>query len=202
LRGYSTELPPANADPLEAARVWIREAGEAGLPLHDAVCLATCSAEGAPSARMVLCRGVEDGRFVFYTDYRSRKAHELDTVRRAALVFHWPPLHRQLRVEGGVTRLDPESSDRYFLSRPRSSRISAWSSHQSAEVSGRQELEARRTEVERRFDGTAVPRPDWWGGYAVVPSRIEFWIGREDRFHERIAFRRSEKAWIAALLQP
>lgn len=199
---HRTELPSADSDPVEAAREWIRAAAGADLALHDAVCLATCSADGAPSARMVLCREVVNGRFLFYTDYRSRKARELDAGRRAAMVFHWAPLSRQLRVEGSVDRLDPLSSDRYFLSRPRASRISAWSSHQSAGVSSRHQLQTRRSAVERRFEGLEVPRPDWWGGYALLPSRIEFWVGSDDRFHERIEFRRAGAAWVAALLEP
>ena len=133
-------IPPAGADPLQAARDWIRDAADAGLALPEAVCLATCSREGGPSARMVLFRGFDAGRFVFFTDYRSRKARELEADPRAALVFHWEPLSRQLRVEGGVERLSAESSDRYFASRPRASRISAWTSRQSAELRSREEL--------------------------------------------------------------
>jgi len=190
-------------DPLEAARGWMREAADAGLALPEAACLATCSPAGHPSARMVLCRGVdEEERFVFFTDYRSRKARELDAMPYAAIVFHWEPLERQLRVEGRVERLDAAASNRYFMSRPRASRVSAWTSRQSAELESRALLERARAETERRFDGREVTRPEHWGGYGLRPTSIEFWRGRDDRFHERLAFRLDRDGWAATLLEP
>ena len=200
------QWPSASAsgigDPIGEAAAWMREASERGLALPEACCLATCSPEGRPSARMVLCRGIDRGRFVFFTDYRSRKARELEAVPHAALVFHWEPLERQLRIEGTVERLEADASDRYFLSRPRASRISAWTSRQSEEIESRAALDRAREETERRFDGREVTRPPHWGGYALHPARIEFWRGRDDRFHERLVFRRGEGGWEAALLQP
>jgi len=199
---WSSAAASGIGDPIEAASAWMREARESGLALPEACCLATCSPEGRPSARMVLCRGVDRGRFVFFTDYRSRKARELEAVPHAALVFHWEPLERQLRVEGAVERLEAEASDRYFLSRPRASRISAWTSRQSEEIESRAALERAREEIERRFEGREITRPPYWGGYGLRPSSIELWRGREDRFHERLVFRRGEEGWRGALLQP
>ncbi|HXV75401.1 MAG TPA: pyridoxamine 5'-phosphate oxidase, partial [Candidatus Polarisedimenticolaceae bacterium] len=172
-------------DPLDRLAAWCDEARLAEVPLYDGVCLATATADGRPSARMVLFKGIDRGRLLFYTDYRSRKARELDANPRAAMVFHWKTLGRQLRVEGAVERTDAELSDRYFLTRGRGSRISAWTSRQSSEVESRAELERRRAEVERRFRGREVTRPEHWGGYALRPVTIEFWTERPDRFHER-----------------
>jgi pyridoxamine 5'-phosphate oxidase len=189
-------------DPVDRLLDWVAEARARRIEVHDAVCLATASSDGRPSARMVLFKGVDRERLLFYTDYRSRKAGELDTNPHAALVFHWRELRRQIRVEGAVERLAPELSDRYFLSRDRGSRISAWSSHQSAPVERRETLERRRAQTERRFEGKQVTRPDHWGGYGLRPVAIEFWTERPDRFHERRLYRRSEGGWEESLLQP
>lgn len=189
-------------DPLDLLERWCGLARECGVPLHDAVCLATCTKQGRPSARMVLFRGTDRGRLLFYSDYRSRKAGELESNPHAALVFYWKELARQIRVEGGVERAERELSDRYFLGRPRGSRISAWASHQSRPVGGREELERRREQVERRFAGAEVVRPEFWGGYVLLPESIEFWQERPDRFHDRTLYRRDGGTWGAVRLQP
>jgi pyridoxamine 5'-phosphate oxidase len=189
-------------DPLQSFEAWYRSALEGGVALPEAVCLATAAADAAPSARMVLFRGIERGRFLFFTDYRSRKARELDANPRAALVFHWQAIQRQVRVEGTVERLAGADSDRYFLSRHRGSRISAWASQQSAPVEDRETLERRRIAIERRFRDREVTRPESWGGYGLLPSRVEFWIGREHRLHDRLAFDRTNDGWHLTVLQP
>jgi pyridoxamine 5'-phosphate oxidase len=167
------------------------------------VALATASAEGRPSVRMVLLRGADHQGFVFHTNYRSRKGRELDANPHAALCFHWVALDEQIRVEGSVTRLRPEESDAYFDSRPRGSQLGAWASAQSDVLPTRETLEEQYRETERRFDGDApVPRPPFWGGYRLVPDRIEFWYGRPDRLHDRISYTREGNTWRIERLYP
>jgi len=189
-------------DPVARFLDWFREANERGEPLPERVCLATSTTTGAPSARMVLYKGIDRGRFLVFTDYRSRKAAELEANPRAALVFHWLTLERQVRVEGTVHRLEGDASDRYHRSRRRGSQISAWTSHQSREIADPATLANRWSEMQSRFRGGAVPRPPHWGGYAITPETMEFWIGRENRLHERTSFRRFGSGWSMARLQP
>ncbi len=189
-------------DPIAGFRDWFRQAEEAGGPLPERVCLATVGPDGAPSARMVLFKGLEDGTFRFFTDFRSRKASELRANPAAALVFYWHALGRQVRVEGRVEPLDEAASDDYFRSRPRGSRISAWASHQSREIADRSLLEREWARVEERFRGQEVERPPHWGGFGLRPSRVEFWQQREDRFHDRIVFTRASGGWERKRLQP
>jgi pyridoxamine 5'-phosphate oxidase len=189
-------------DPLELFEAWFDQARSADVPLCHAVCLATVSEAGTPSARMVLFQGVADGRLRFFTDYRSRKARELTRNPAAAMVFHWQALDRQVRVEGQVDRLSGEASDEYFGTRPRGSRISAWASTQSAEVDSRRALERAWSDVEARFDGRDVSRPDHWGGYGLAPDRFEFWQGRDNRLHDRLVFTRGHHGWSSTRLQP
>jgi pyridoxamine 5'-phosphate oxidase len=192
----------SSADPLDSFDAWFREAGEAGVPLPERVCLATVSADGAPAARIVLFRGIEDGRLRFYTDYRSRKARELEADPRAAMVFHWQGLRRQVRIEGTVERIPAEASDRYFASRGRGKQLTTWTSRQSAEVSDRDTLVRRRADLEERFAAKDVPRPEGWGGYGLLPALVEFWVQRDDRLHDRVVFRRTPDGWSRTRLQP
>ncbi len=189
-------------DPLEMFRSWFADAVEAGIDLPEAVCLATACGDGAPSARMVLHKGTDDGRFRFFTNLDSRKARELAVNPRAALVFYWHGLHRQVRVEGRVAPLDAAASDAYFASRPRGSRISAWASRQSDPIPSREAMLERFEEVELRFGGGDVPRPPFWGGYALDPAEIEFWAGFADRRHDRVLYRREGSGWSWTRLQP
>jgi len=190
-------------EPLERLVGWIDRAREAGVPWPEACCLATAGADGRPSARMVLFKTVDRGRVTFATNYGSDKAGDLDANPRAALVFFWPALDLQVRLEGTVERLDAVGSDAIHAARPRPSQVSAWASRQSRPIESREALLARREEIERRFEGVdALPRPPFWGGFAVTPDRVEFWEGRRDRFHHRERFERSGDAWIATLLQP
>ena len=189
-------------DPVRAVRRWIEEA-EACEPVDaTAAALATVGADGMPSCRIVLVKAVEPSGLVFYTNYESRKGRELAARPLAALTFHWRVLDRQLRVEGRVARVEDMVSDAYFASRERGSRIGAWASRQSEPVADRPALEARVAEMEARFGGADIPRPVFWGGFRLRPSRIEFWRRGEHRLHDRIVCRAEGGAWARERLQP
>lgn len=164
--------------------------------------LATADASGRPSARVVLIRNVDRRGFVFYTNFKSRKARELTSNPRAALVHHWPTLEEQIRIEGTVEVVTPAESDAYFAGRPRESQLGAWASEQSSELASRGALEARFRDVEARFAGQPVTRPPFWGGYRVRPDAIEFWYGRPGRLHERLLFTRDGDGWTTRWLYP
>jgi pyridoxamine 5'-phosphate oxidase len=188
--------------PVETFRGWLADAAASGLAEPTAMTLATAGADGAPAARMVLLKGVDDRGFAFFTNYDSDKARELTANPRAALVFHWQALGRQVRVTGRVERVAPDESDAYFASRPPASRLSAWASPQSRVITGRDVLERKVEELARRWPGDDVPRPPFWGGYRVVPDTIEFWTHRDDRLHDRERFTREGDGWRAERLAP
>jgi pyridoxamine 5'-phosphate oxidase len=195
--------PEPGTDPVALFRTWFRTARESGLFLPEAMTLATASADGRPSARMVLLKEVADDGFVFFTNYGSRKAGQLDENPRAALVLHWAVLERQVRIEGVVERLSEEHSAAYFRTRGRGSQLGAWASRQSRTLADRNELESRYREVKARFAGQDVPLPPFWGGYRVRPERMEFWQGRADRMHDRWCWkRRPDGAWETERLYP
>lgn len=187
-------------DPIAQLRAWLDDAREN--PEPNAMCLATVDADGTPSARMVLLRGLDEHGLSFYTSYFSRKGEALAANPRAAATFFWPELERSVRVEGTTTKLDEDASDAYFASRPRGSRLSAWASEQSEPIDDRAVLEERRAHFEERFEGEEVPRPHSWGGYRIAPTRIEFWQGRPDRLHDRIRYDFCNGAWKKQRLQP
>lgn len=191
------------ATPAEQFRAWFAEARAAGIPLAEATTLATASADGAPSARIVLVKDVDaDGAFVFFTSYESRKGRELAENPRAALAFHWQPLGRQVRVEGRVERVSPAVSEAYFRTRPRASRIGAWASRQSEPIPAREVLDRRVEELMREHPGDDVPLPPFWGGYRLLPDAVEFWQHRESRLHDRLRYRRESGGWAIDRLSP
>ena len=192
-------------DPIALFEEWFRAAGTVGLPEPSAAALATSEADGRPSVRMVLVRGADRDGFVFYTNLESRKGRELAKgPAPASLCFYWPPLARQVRIEGMASPVTGAVADAYWATRPRASQIAAWASPQSKPLpGGRAELERRYGEMERRFEGAPVPRPPFWSGYQLVPDRIEFWEGRENRLHDRALYRREGAgSWTLETLAP
>jgi pyridoxamine 5'-phosphate oxidase len=183
-------------DPISQFALWHDEAGR-----DAAVAVVTATPAGEPSGRMVLLKGVDEEGFVFFTNYESAKAADLEANPRAALVFHWPPV-RQVRVTGSVSRVSPAEADAYWVTRPRASQLGAWASPQSRVIGDRSDLEAALREVSARFSGAPVPRPEFWGGYRVVPEAVEFWQHQEDRLHDRLRYRRGRRGWLLERLAP
>jgi pyridoxamine 5'-phosphate oxidase len=192
----------AARDPITQFNAWFDETVKANLPMVNAMTLATAAPGGSPSARIVLLKGVDARGFVFYTDYHSRKAQELAAHQRAALLFYWIELEREVRIEGAVEKTTEAESDAYFQSRPLGSRLAAIASSQSAVIEHRAMLEERYVEAEKRY-GTAPPRPSNWGGYRVLPEAVEFWQGRPNRLHDRLLYQRSTAGgWDITRLAP
>lgn len=193
----------ADPDPLRMFRGWFDEARGTGMELPEAMALATATPDGVPSARMVLMKGADERGVVFFTGYESRKSRELDANPRAALLFHWQPLGRQVRVEGAVERCSPAETERYVRSRPIGSQISALASPQSQVVEGRDWLEERMAELTARYAGAEPELPSHWGGWRLAPAEWEFWQHREDRLHDRLRYRPgSEGGWEIERLAP
>jgi pyridoxamine 5'-phosphate oxidase len=200
--GRALEETQVAADPIVQFRRWFDEAVASGLREPNAMTLATVGPDLRPSARVVLLKSVDAAGFVFFTNYTSRKGRELEASGRAALVFYWGDLERQVRVEGTVARVDALESDAYFASRPAGARLGAWASPQSQVIAGRRELDARLAEVQARFEGGEPTRPEHWGGYRLAPDRLEFWQGRVSRLHDRIQYRWAASEWVIERLAP
>jgi len=195
----STVLP----DPIGQFARWFDEAAVVNVAGANVMTLATVAADGTPSARVLLLKGFDSRGFVFFTNYTSRKARELEANPRAAMVFFWETLHRQVRIEGTVARVSRTESEEYFRTRPREAQIGAWASHQSGQVAARAVLEERQKALEARFAGGEVPLPDFWGGYRLVPAMMEFWQGRPARLHDRIRYtRKADGGWVIVRLEP
>jgi len=203
-KGLLTGLPPdiADRDPVILFSEWFADARKSGLMLADAMCLATSTPDGRPSARMVLLKEIEDRAVVFYTNYESRKGEELRANPRAAAAIHWTVLQRQVRIEGPVAPVDRGQSERYFQSRDRGSQIGAWASRQSHDLESRAELEERERAMRQRFRDQPVPLPDFWGGFRIDIERIEFWQGRANRLHDRMRFDWEGSHWQPRRLYP
>jgi len=189
-------------DPIKQFKLWFNDAFTAGLPMPEAMTLATATPDGKPSARMVLLKQVDHDGFVFFTNYRSAKAEQLDANPYAALVFYWAQLDRQVRVEGSVVRTSAQESCDYFKTRPRESQIGAWASAQSQAIDSRAVLEQRAQELEALYLDREIDCPEYWGGYRLKPERIEFWKSRIGRLHDRILYQRDATGWSITRLAP
>jgi pyridoxamine 5'-phosphate oxidase len=194
----------AHQDPIEQFRIWFDQAWRSDTRQPNAMTLATCSQAGVPSARTVLLKGFDPNGFVFFTNYQSDKANDLDDNPLAALVFYWPQLSRTVRITGAVEKVTRKESDEYFASRPRDSQLGAWASDQSSVIHSRDVLQARFNELKKQYAGRDVPTPPHWGGYRVRPSSIEFWQGQSSRLHDRLRYARDDRngGWTIQRLAP
>lgn len=191
-----------NADPILQFEKWFKEAVEAKVNEPNAMSISTVSDEGKPSSRIVLLRNFNEDGFVFYTNYNSRKGIEISKNPNAALLFFWPELERQVRIEGTLKKQSPEESNAYFDSRPRESKLGAWSSEQSQPIEDRQVLDKAYEANAKKFPGEVIPRPPFWGGYVLHPISIEFWQGRASRLHDRIRYTNEDQQWKLERLSP
>jgi pyridoxamine 5'-phosphate oxidase len=197
------DVSTVNADPVIQFETWFNEALQAEIAEPNAMTLSTVNDQGKPSARIVLLKGIENKKFLFYSNYQSKKGKELETNAACALTFFWPDLERQVRIEGVAERVDVKTSEAYFQSRPRNSQIGAWASPQSAIIKDRTLLEERVIKIEQKFEGLPIlPKPNQWGGYQIEPFMIEFWQGRASRLHDRIEFTKIDQVWKIHRLAP
>jgi pyridoxamine 5'-phosphate oxidase len=197
------DIDSVNANPIIQFEKWFTEALSSHVSEPNAMNLATINEHGRPTSRIVLLKGIEDGKLQFYTNYQSKKGRELENDPSCALTFFWPELERQVRIEGTATRLDVKKSEHYFQSRPKDSQIGAWASPQSSIIENRQILEARAKQIEKQFsNATLLPKPHQWGGYGIDPFLFEFWQGRASRLHDRIEYALIENKWVMHRLAP
>ncbi len=190
------------SDPFVQFGNWLDEYVASAPPEPSAFLISTVGAEGAPSSRVVLLKGFDERGFVFFTNYTSRKAAEIDHERRVAMTFFWPELERQVHVAGVAEKTGRDESESYFALRPTLSKLGAWASNQSSKLESRSALEEKFEEVKKRFNGEDIPCPEFWGGYRIVPSRVEFWQGRRSRLHDRLCFELHEGIWNIFRLYP
>jgi pyridoxamine 5'-phosphate oxidase len=200
--GRGLDVGDLDPDPIVQFRRWMADAEEAKLVEPTAMALATAGADAMPTNRFVLLRGLDERGFAFYTNHLSEKATELAANPRAALLFGWLALHRQVRVSGDVEQFDDAEADAYFAGRPRGSQLGAWASPQSVVVVDRAEIDRLVADAEKRFGDGPVPRPEFWGGYRVRPESVEFWQGRPNRLHDRLRYRREGDSWVIERLAP
>lgn len=192
-----------NADAIEQFKIWWTEAVDSAIDEVNAMTLATASAQGKPSARVVLLKGFNESGFIFFTNYHSQKASEIEENPRVSLVFFWKELERQVRIDGTIKKITAEDSDEYFYSRPVESRIGAWASPQSKVIASRKVIEENVVELEKSFAGKTIDRPPHWGGYIIKPAVIEFWQGRSSRLHDRLQYSLNEMGqWEIKRLAP
>ena len=201
-RRAALDLPDVDPHPFRQFARWFDEAVAAALPEPNAMTLATADASARPSARIVLLKAVDERGLTFYTNFASRKGQEMAAVPLAALLFFWPELERQIRIEGTIEKVDDATAEAYFASRPRLSRVGAWASPQSAPLPDRAALEARFRDADARYPGEAVPKPPHWGGYRLLPDTFEFWQGRSSRLHDRLVYQREGALWRIGRLAP
>jgi pyridoxamine 5'-phosphate oxidase len=199
---HSLDVMVVGNDPVNFFSGWLNEAIQSGVQEPTAMAVSSVSADGKPSSRMVLLKGIEEGKFKFFTNYNSRKGQELNINPNMAMLFFWPELERQVRIEGKVEKIPGDESDIYFNSRPLESRLGAIASPQSKVISGREELEELYNNLEETILPQEVERPDYWGGYSLKPDSVEFWQGRPGRLHDRIRFRKEGNTWIVERLAP
>ncbi len=199
----SLDITSVDKNPITQFERWFEEALAAQIAEPTAFTLSTVTEDGRPSGRIVLLKGVENEKFVFYTNYQSAKGKELGNNPACSLTFFWPDLERQVRIEGIASRVDVATSEKYFQSRPRESQIGAWASPQSSIISGREILDERVKELQKKFDAVdKLPKPNQWGGYEIEPNEIEFWQGRSNRLHDRIVFFKTDGKWQTHRLAP
>ena len=197
------DITSVEKDPILQFEKWFKDAVASEIPEPTAMNLSTITSGGRPSSRIVLLKGIENNKFIFYTNYQSQKGIELESNPACALTFFWPELERQIRIEGVATRVSADTSDTYFKSRPRGSQVGAWSSPQSSIIKDRKILDDRVNEIEKRFEGKKeLPRPNQWGGFGVEPFEIEFWQGRTNRLHDRIVYTKVDQEWKINRLAP
>lgn len=203
-QGVALTLPEisTNTTPEQLFEKWFDEANNSGILLPESMSVSTCNADGQPSSRMVLLKSYDDKGFVFFTNYASRKSHELAENNKVALLFHWNVLQRQVRIEGIVEKVSVEESANYFHSRDKGSQIGAWASKQSQKLSHDDELKERMNHYQEKFSQGEVPHPEFWGGWRVKPQYIEFWQGRANRLHDRICFEKENEQWTQHKLHP
>ncbi|HCM47564.1 MAG TPA: pyridoxamine 5'-phosphate oxidase [Colwellia sp.] len=203
-QGVALSLPELSADttPAQLFEQWFNDAKQSGILLPEAMSVSSCNADGQPSSRMVLLKDYDEKGFVFFTNYASRKSHELDENNKVALLFHWNVLQRQVRIEGIVEKVSIQESADYFHSRDRGSQVGAWASKQSQKLKHDDELKERMSHYQEKFSQGQVPHPEFWGGWRIKPHAIEFWQGRSNRLHDRICFEKQNEQWTQHKLHP
>lgn len=198
------DIKSLSDNPFHQFKIWFEEAQKANNLEPNAMMLATATKKGKPSSRTVLLKGIDERGFIFYTNYESRKARELDENPYASATFYWPQLERQVILEGQIEKISTIESDKYFQARPRNSQISSWVSKQDQIIGSRDELEQEFKKIEKKFEGKPIPRPPFWGGYRILPKAMEFWQGRENRLHDRFRYiwEEANNAWSIVRLAP